>query len=174
MHSSWRHCCFQSIEEGRREAYQLQKQLQKQLLAEEKRHAEHTAVLQECERLEEALQLKLENVQRLIEDERNLALKVEALVLPAEDIDLPMAKVCGQRGDVIRFYNGARKWSDESLKATLKEAVATSSTLRRLQTRELRERERTVLESEAKLRELRLKIALTRERYAQAALPYNW
>lgn len=124
MYSFRKECCFQSIEEVRREAYQLRKQLQKELLAEEKRHAEHAAVLQDCERLEKALQLKLESFQQLIENERNLVLRTEALVLPAEEIDLPMADVCGQPGDVVRFYNGARNWTEESLKNTLKEAIA--------------------------------------------------
>lgn len=124
--SSWRDCHFQSIEQVRREAYLLRKQLRKELLAEEKRHAETVAVLCNCQQLERALQLRMEHCQSLIDNERSLLLNIEPLILRAEDVDPLMAEVYGDRGDVVRFYNGAWEWAEGSLKRTLKEAMTVS------------------------------------------------
>lgn len=121
------HCHFQSVEETRREAYHLRNQLQKELTFEEVQLSEHTSTLHECERLEKALQHKIESCQRLIESERNALLKMEPLSLRPEDIDKPVSQVYGQCGDVVHFFMGAQEQAELSLNKTLKEATSVSS-----------------------------------------------
>jgi hypothetical protein len=120
-------CHFQSVEEIRREAYHLRNQLQKELIFEEERLSEHTLTLHECERLEKALQHKIESCQRLIESEKNALLKMEPLSLRAEDIDKPVSQVYGQCGDVVHFFMGAQEQAESNLNKMLKEATSVSS-----------------------------------------------